>query len=134
MSCNRIFGTQVAPPAPILKTLPKIFGHADKNVRFEGTQLVHTLYQCIGPAIEPWLTELKPVQVKELQEAFETLEKGGKGKGSLKADRLTREQQREQEANTGAAENEEVTGKSAGEGGRVIFTWSERSLTTHYRD
>ncbi|KAG1756819.1 armadillo-type protein [Suillus paluster] len=94
----RTFGTQVTPPAPVLKALPKIFAHADKNVRSEGTQLTHILYQYIGPAIDPWLSELKPVQVKELQEAFEGMEKAGKGKGTLKSERLTREHQREAEA------------------------------------
>lgn len=102
----RTFGTQVTPPAPVLKALPKIFAHADKNVRAEGTQLSHTLYQYIGPAIDPWLSELKPVQVKELQEAFEAMEKDGKGKGSLKAERFTKEQQRELEANAGAGEGD----------------------------
>ncbi|KAI9566458.1 armadillo-type protein [Boletus coccyginus] len=98
----RAFGTQVTPPAPVLKALPKIFAHADKNVRAEGTQLTHTLYQYIGPAIDPWLAELKPVQVKELQETFEIMEKEGKGKGTLKAERSTREHQREAEANADA--------------------------------
>jgi cytoskeleton-associated protein 5 len=46
-------------------------------------------------SIEPWLTELKPVQVKELKDSFETLEKGGKGHKSLKPERLTRAQARE---------------------------------------
>ncbi|KAF8559545.1 ARM repeat-containing protein [Imleria badia] len=98
----RTYGTQVTPPAPVLKAFPKIFAHADKNVRAEGTQLTHTLYQYIGPAIDPWLTELKPVQVKELQETFEGMEKEGKGKGTLKAERLTRKHQREAEANADA--------------------------------
>lgn len=88
----------MTPPAPVLKALPKIFAHADKNVRAEGTQLTHILYQYIGRAIDPWLAELKPVQVKELQETFESMEKEGKGKGTLKAERLTREHQREAEA------------------------------------
>lgn len=92
----------MTPPAPVLKALPKIFAHADKNVRAEGTQLTHTLYQYIGPAIDPWLAELKPVQVKELQETFESMEKEGKGKGTLKAERSTREHQREAEANADA--------------------------------
>ncbi|KAJ7582745.1 hypothetical protein C8J56DRAFT_791650 [Mycena floridula] len=94
----RLFGTQTTPPAPILKALPKIFGHTDKVVRAEGTLLAHFLYQYIGPAIDPWLADLKPVQVKELKEAFESLEKEGKGKGSLKQERLTRNQAREAEA------------------------------------
>ncbi|KIJ17379.1 hypothetical protein PAXINDRAFT_74088 [Paxillus involutus ATCC 200175] len=104
----RTFGTEVIPPAPVLKSLPKIFAHADKNVRAEGTQLTHTLYQYIGPAIEPWLAELKPVQVKELQEAFEGMEKEGKGKGALKAERSTRKHQREAEANAAAGISEEA--------------------------
>lgn len=37
------------------------------------------------------------MQVKELKEAFEGMEKDGKGKGSLKAERLTRAQAREAE-------------------------------------
>ncbi|KAG1890961.1 armadillo-type protein [Suillus subluteus] len=104
----RTFGTQVTPPAPVLKALPKIFAHADKNVRAEGTQLTHTLYQYIGPAIDPWLSELKPVQVKELQEAFEGMENSGKGKGTLKSVRLTREHQREAEMAGDAADDGEV--------------------------
>ncbi|KAI9446224.1 armadillo-type protein [Lactarius indigo] len=45
---RRLFGTQVTPPAPILKTLPKIFGHSDKTVRSEGGNLAHALYQYLG--------------------------------------------------------------------------------------
>ncbi|KZT26231.1 ARM repeat-containing protein [Neolentinus lepideus HHB14362 ss-1] len=105
----RNFGIQAVPPPPILKSLPKIFGHTDKTVRAEGTTLAHTLYQYLGPAIEPWLADLKPVQVKELKEAFEVMEKEGKGRGSLKPERMTRQQAREMEA-AGAAGDHEVTG------------------------
>ena len=66
-------------------------------MRAEGTALTHVLYQCIGPGIEPWLSELKPVQIKELKEAFEAMEKEGKGKGSIKPERYTRAQAREME-------------------------------------
>lgn len=96
------FGTSVTPPGPILKALPKIFAHTDKTVRAEGTQLVHAFYQYIGPAIESFLADLKPVQVKELKEAFEELEKEGKGKGSVKPERMTRAAAREAEANAAA--------------------------------
>ncbi|KAF5391440.1 hypothetical protein D9757_001918 [Collybiopsis confluens] len=92
----------VAGCATVLKeitrrALPKIFAHSDKTVRAEGTILTHTLYQYIGPGIETWLADLKPVQVKELKEAFENMEKEGKGKGTLKPERLTRAQAREAE-------------------------------------
>lgn len=92
------------PPPPLLKALPKIFAHTDKTVRAEGTNLVHTLYQSIGAAIEPWLADLKPVQVKELHEAFEKMDGEGHGKGSLKPERFTRAQAREMEAGGGGEE------------------------------
>ncbi|KAL1735292.1 armadillo-type protein [Schizophyllum commune] len=100
----RCFGVQVAPPQPIMKALPKMFGHSDKTVRAEGQALVHVLYQYIGAGIEPALADLKPVQVKELHEAFEALEKDGKGKGTLKPERMTRAQAREAEAAAEAGE------------------------------
>lgn len=92
----------MTPPGPILKVLPKIFAHTDKTVRAEGAQLVHAFYQYIGPAIESFLADLKPVQVKELKEAFEGLEKEGKGKGSLRPARMTRAAAREAEAHAAA--------------------------------
>jgi len=101
------------PPPPILKALPKIFGHTDKTVRAEGTSLTQILYQCIGAAIEPFLNDLKPVQVKELHEAFEGMDKEGKGKGTFKAERLTRQQARDA-AETEAA-GEEAPGATAEE-------------------
>ena len=81
-----------------------MFGHSDKTVRAEGQALVHVLYQYIGAGIEPALADLKPVQVKELHEAFEALEKDGKGKGTLKPERMTRAQAREAEAAAEAGE------------------------------
>ena len=101
----RQFGTTVVPPPPVLKALPKIFAHSDKTVRAEGTQLAHVLYQYIGPAIETFLADLKPVQVKELKEAFEVLEKEGKGRGSVKPEKLTRQGAREAEAAAEAGED-----------------------------
>ncbi|TDL27444.1 microtubule associated protein [Rickenella mellea] len=100
----RCFGTQSVPPPPILKALPKIFAHTDKTVRADGTLLVHTLYQAIGPAIEPFLADLKPVQMKELHEAFEKMDNNGHGKGTLKPERFTRAQAREIEVSGDIAE------------------------------
>jgi cytoskeleton-associated protein 5 len=65
------------PTPPVLKALPKIFAHSDKTVRAEGSNLTLVLYQYLGPGIESWLGELKPVQVKELKDSFENLEKAG---------------------------------------------------------
>lgn len=105
---SRSFGTSVTPPPPVLKSLPKIFAHSDKIVRAEGTQLAHVLYQYIGSAIETFLGDLKPVQVKELKEGFEELEQSGKGRGSLKPGRLTRQGAREAEAAAEAGEDGEA--------------------------
>jgi cytoskeleton-associated protein 5 len=100
------------PPQPILKILPKIFAHTDKTVRAEGTSLAQALYQYIGPALDPFLGDLKPVQVKELKESFDALEAEGKGRGTLKPERVTRAQARE-------AEQSAVSGDGAEESGAV---------------
>jgi cytoskeleton-associated protein 5 len=89
----------------VLKILPKIFGHSDKNVRAEGTLLTQALYQYIGAAIDPFLADLKPVQVKELNDSFEALKQEGKGPGSLKPERLTRVLAREAEAAEAAGDD-----------------------------
>ncbi|KAJ4487992.1 microtubule associated protein [Lentinula aciculospora] len=114
---TRLFGIQTTPPPPVLKVLPKIFAHSDKTVRAEGTLLTLALYQYIGPAIETWLADLKPVQVKELKETFENMEKEGKGKGTLKPERLTRAQAREAEtaAENGGEEDNEQAQEGAGD-------------------
>ena len=75
-------------------------------MRAEGTTLVQCLYQSIGPAIEPWLSELKPVQIKELKESFEKMDGEGSGKGTLKPQRFTRAAAREMDAAGGEAVDE----------------------------
>jgi cytoskeleton-associated protein 5 len=83
--------------------------------------LTRALYQNLGPGIEPWLADLKPVQVKELKEGFEEMEKDGKGKGSLKPERLTRAQAREAEA-SGGEEEAETGAKEEPEGKHYHFS------------
>jgi len=117
----RLFGTQVTPPTPILKVLPKIFGHSDKTVRFEGSSLAHALYQYLGPGIEPWLADLKPVQVKELKEAWDGMEKEGRGKGTLKPERMTRQQARDAEQNAAAGVGDAKDGSAAAEEGALTI-------------
>lgn len=96
---NRSFGlSAIGNVKPILKSLPKIFAHTDKTVRAEGTLLVLALYTYLGPAIQPALADLKPVQVTELQKQFEALNADGKGAGSGRPSRFTRQAQREREA------------------------------------
>ncbi|KAI5480254.1 microtubule associated protein [Pseudohyphozyma bogoriensis] len=93
----RLFGPKTIPPKPILALLPKIFAHADKTVRSEGTLLAIALHSYLGPALDPHLSELKPVQVKELNEAFKERDDKGEGFGGPegKQSRWTKTQQRE---------------------------------------
>lgn len=70
----RQFGVKKVNPKPILKIIPKLFGHADKNVRAEANALTVELYRWIGaPMMASLSTSLKPVQIKELEEAFAKL-------------------------------------------------------------
>jgi cytoskeleton-associated protein 5 len=86
-----------------LALLPKIFAHADKNVRAEGTGLALALHAYLGPALDPHLSELKPVQVKELGEAFAKADEGEEGFGKLKQSRFTKSQQLERERKAAVA-------------------------------
>ncbi|KAF9973158.1 Microtubule-associated protein, microtubule dynamics during spindle orientation [Actinomortierella ambigua] len=72
----RTYGTKNINIKPLVKVLPKLFGHSDKNVRAEATALTIEIYRWIGKAISPFLEDLKPVQQKELNEAFEKLPDG----------------------------------------------------------
>lgn len=120
------FGPKHVSLKPILKTLPRIFSHADKTVRSEGSLLCLALHSYLGPALTPHLSELKPVQQKELGEAFEAADRGEKeeyGMGRLKPSRLTLSGKREvarREAegqlNGGGGEGGEEGGEEAEEG------------------
>lgn len=95
----RSFGVQaLGNVKPLLKALPKAFGHSDKNVRAEGTALTVVLYTYLGPALMPALADIKPVQMTDLQKTFESLDGSGKGAGSGKPQRWTRKTQRDREA------------------------------------
>lgn len=135
-SHNRCFGTSTVPPQPILKSLPKVFAHTDKTVRAEGSQLTQALYQNIGAAIDPWLADLKPVQVKELHESFADLDKAGNGQGSFKPDRLTRAQK--VAADSGALADDVVDqqeqgtrGSDAVHGGLTLDQISHHPILAH---
>ncbi|CAO3595984.1 unnamed protein product [Absidia cylindrospora] len=66
----RQYGAKTVNPKPLIKILPKLFGHVDKNVRAETSTLTIEIYKWIGSALTPLLSDLKPVQMKELEEAF----------------------------------------------------------------
>lgn len=98
------FGARTVDPKPVLKVIPKLFLHADKNVRAETTALCLELYKWLKDAIKPmFFNDLKPVQQKELEDAFE------KVKGDTpKANRLLRSQQIAQAAAQAAGTEEEA--------------------------
>lgn len=86
------FGCVVVPPQPIVPYIPKLFAHADRNVRAEATKLCVVLYQWLGDAVSTMVfSDLKPVQQKDLTKAFESTERTSTQK------RLTRVQQHQQQ-------------------------------------
>lgn len=84
------FGCKLVDPKPVLKTLPKVFGHADKNVRSEAQNLTVELYRWLKEAIKPlFFGQLKPVQQQDLEKLFENV----KQEPPPKQERLTKAQQ-----------------------------------------
>ncbi|KAJ5086961.1 Armadillo-like helical [Penicillium alfredii] len=84
------FGCKIVDPKPTLKALPKVFGHADKNVRAEAQNLTVELYRWLREAIKPlFWADLKPVQQQDLEKLFENV----KQEPAPKQERLTRAQQ-----------------------------------------
>nr|XP_054761945.1 cytoskeleton-associated protein 5-like isoform X1 [Lytechinus pictus] len=72
-SAVREFGSKVITLKPVVKSVPKVLEHSDKNVREKAKQLAIDLYRWIGAAMKPSLQNIKPVQLKELEEEFEKL-------------------------------------------------------------
>ncbi|KAK6332720.1 Microtubule-associated protein, microtubule dynamics during spindle orientation [Orbilia brochopaga] len=107
----REFGTKTVDPKPVLKQLPKLFAHGDKNVRAEAANLTIELYKWLKDGIKPiFFNELKPVQQKELDEAFEKV-KGDTPKQS----RLLRSQQAALAELSDAGNGDEGEGEGEGE-------------------
>lgn len=73
----RDFGPKQVTLKPILKKLPDLFAHSDKNVRAEASLLAQELHKWIGPALEPTISLLKDIQVKELREQFAAIDQAG---------------------------------------------------------
>jgi len=84
------FGIKLVEPKPVLKTLPKVFGHADKNVRAEASNLTVELYRWLKEAMKAvFWSELKPVQQQDLEKLFDKV----KEEPPPKQERFTRSQQ-----------------------------------------
>lgn len=66
------YGVKIVDPKPVLKQLPKVFGHADKNVRAEASNLAVELYRWLREAMKTlFWNDLKPVQQQDLEKLFE---------------------------------------------------------------
>lgn len=84
------YGVKIIEPKPPLKALPKVFGHADKNVRAEASNLAVELYRWLREAMKTtFWNDLKPVQQQDLEKLFEAV----KSEPAPKQDRLLRSQQ-----------------------------------------
>lgn len=97
------FGVRTVDPKPILKQLPKIFGHADKSVRAEGQNLAVELYRWLKEAMKSiFWPELKPVQQQDLEKMFEKVKEAP----NPKQERFTRAQQAQMAAATAFVGND----------------------------
>ncbi|KAK8086106.1 spindle pole body component alp14 [Apiospora phragmitis] len=84
------YGCKTVDPKPVLKVLPKAFGHADKNVRAEATNLAVEFYRWLREAMKPMFWgDLKPTQQTDLEAQFEKI----KAEGPAKQERFLRSQQ-----------------------------------------
>lgn len=84
------YGCKTVDPKPVLKILPKVFSHADKNVRLEATNLAVEFYRWLREAMKPMFwNDLKPTQQTEMEASFEKI----KSEPAPKQERFLRSQQ-----------------------------------------
>ncbi|PKS13126.1 hypothetical protein jhhlp_000468 [Lomentospora prolificans] len=89
------YGCKTVDPKPVLKLLPKVFGHADKNVRAEATNLAVEFYRWLREAMKPMFWgDLKPTQQNDLEAQFEKI----KAEPAPKQERFLRSQQEAMES------------------------------------
>ncbi|EMC98228.1 hypothetical protein BAUCODRAFT_105376 [Baudoinia panamericana UAMH 10762] len=118
-SVYHAYGCKVVEPKSVIKQLPKVFGHADKNVRAEAQNLTVELYRWLREAMKPlFWGELKEVQQKDLDKLFEPV----KAEPAPKQERLLRSQQaaREQAETAGAGDGAEDGGEGEDGDGEAI--------------
>jgi protein STU2 len=105
-SIYHAYGCKTVEPKPTLKLLPKMFGHADKNVRAEAQNLTVEFYRWLKDAMKPlFWNDLKPVQQQDLEKLFERI----KDEPPPRQERLLRSQQAiEESAAVGPADAGDV--------------------------
>jgi hypothetical protein len=98
------YGCKTIEPKAVLKQLPKMYGHADKNVRAKAQELTVEFYRWLKEAMKPlFWNDLKPVQQTDLDKMFEKV----KDEPAPKQERLLRSQQAAKEAAAAAPGVEE---------------------------
>ncbi|KAF2001990.1 ARM repeat-containing protein [Amniculicola lignicola CBS 123094] len=98
------YGCKTIEPKSVLKVLPKVYGHADKNVRAKAQELTVEFYRWLKEAMKPlFWNDLKPVQQQDLDKLFEKV----KDEPPPKQERLLRSQQAAKEAAVATAGAEE---------------------------
>jgi hypothetical protein len=98
------YGCKTIEPKPVLKLLPKVYGHADKNVRAKAQELTVEFYRWLKEAMKPlFWNELKPVQQQDLDKLFDKV----KDEPPPKQERLLRSQQAAKEAAVAAPGGDE---------------------------
>jgi protein STU2 len=107
------YGCRTVDPKPVLKALPKVYGHADKNVRAAGQNLTVEIYRWLKESMKPlFWNDLKPVQQQDLDKLFEKV----KDEPAPKQERLLKSQQavKEREAASAAADDGDAEGDDGG--------------------
>ena len=103
------YGVKIVDPKPVLKQLPKAFGHADKNVRAEASNLAVELYRWLREAMKTlFWNDLKPVQQQDLEKLFEAI----KQEPPPTQERLLRSQQAAKAAAPAAEDGLEEEGEA----------------------
>ncbi|KAG5941479.1 hypothetical protein E4U53_007405 [Claviceps sorghi] len=114
------YGCKIVDPKPVLKTLPKVFGAADKNIRAEATNLTVELYRWLREAMKPMFWgELKSTQQTDLEAQFDKV----KAEPPPKQERLLRSQQAVAESAPAGAEDYDE-GEAEGEEDAELDTFS----------
>ncbi|KAJ7391009.1 hypothetical protein OS493_021029 [Desmophyllum pertusum] len=114
------FGGKVFSLKPLVKVLPKLFDHSDKMVREEAKALAIEIYKWIRDIIKSQLQNIKPVQLKELEEEWGKLPPGPPA-----PTRFTRTQQQKMAENAAVAPEASAEDEEATDGGGVVVPEQE---------
>ncbi|KAI5361829.1 Putative armadillo-like helical, TOG domain, XMAP215 family protein [Septoria linicola] len=94
------YGCKTVEPKPVLKLMPKMYGHANKDVRAEAQALTVELYRWLREPMKPlFWGDLKEVQQKDLDKLFEPVQ----AEPTPQQERLLRSQQAAKERQIEAA-------------------------------